>query len=246
MTRARLFSLRFAGTAGLLLVAFVLLRHIWFPSGYFQIFDIGKLFLVLVVAVVVAGPVLSTVVFKPGKKGLVLDLCVLAGIELVIFSWGLLEISERRPIYAVFAVDRFEAVTAQEIDASQIRYPVLRSHPGVGPRLVYAELPTDVGVKNRLIDETVFDGMADIDRRPEFWKPYPRGMTALKEAVIPLSELIATGESQAAIVNRWLRRRSWSAADFVYLPIQGSRADGTIILHAKIGYPVDVLPIEPW
>jgi hypothetical protein len=60
MTRARLFAQRFAATGSLLLLAFMVIRFLWFPDGYFQIFGIAKLFLVLVAVNLVVGPGLST------------------------------------------------------------------------------------------------------------------------------------------------------------------------------------------
>ena len=246
MTRARLFSLRLAASASVLALAFLVIRLLWFPSGYFQIFGVGKLFLMMAGAALIVGPTLSTLVFRPGKKGLKFDLGVLAAVELIAIAWGMTEIAARRPVYAVFAVDRFEAVAAAEIDMAQIRYAEHVDWPGQGPRLAYAELPTDVEVMNRLIDETVLYGMADIDRRPEFWKPYPRGLVVIKAAAAPLSDLLSIDDSRGAVIHKWLRSRKMSAAELVFLPIRGSKGDGAIILHADIGYPVDVLPVDPW
>ena len=246
MTRARLLSLRIGATSCLLLLLFVAVRSLWYPTGFFQLFGIGKLFLIVAIAALIAGPVLSAVVFKPGKKHLVIDLLVLAVIELVIIVWGAYEIAARRPVYAVFAVDRFEAVSAHEVDIANLQYPNLRGRPATWPRLVYAELPTDVDAMNRLIDETVLYGMSDIDRRPEFWKPYPQGLATLKQVAIPLEELLAGEDTRAALVREWLQIQPLSAADYLYLPIRGSKGDGTAILHADIAYPVDVLPVDPW
>ncbi|MGI9222702.1 MAG: hypothetical protein ACR2QS_16875 [Woeseiaceae bacterium] len=246
MTRARLFSLRISATLCLLLPLFVVVRTLWYPSGYFEIFGVGKLLLIVAVAALVAGPVLSAVVYKPGKKSLVFDLLVLACIEIVIVGWGTYEIAERRPVYTVFAVDRFEAVAAGEVDAARLRYTALLGRSATAPRLIYAELPTDVDAMNRLIDETVLYGMADIDRRPEFWKPYPQGMPALKQAAIPLRKLLVEDGLQAAMLRDWLQQRSLRAADYLFLPIRGSKADGTVILHADVGYPVDVIAVDPW
>ncbi|MGI9200165.1 MAG: hypothetical protein ACR2QL_03845 [Woeseiaceae bacterium] len=246
MTRARLFSLRFAASASVLALAFLLVRLLWFPSGYFQIFGVGKLFLMMAGAALIVGPALSTLFFKPGKKGMKFDLIALAAVELMAVGWGMTEIAARRPVYAVFAVDRFEAVAAAEIDMTQIRYAEHVDLPGTGPRLVYAELPTDGEVMNRLIDETVLYGMADIDRRPEFWKPYPQGVVALKTAAAPLTDLLRAGDSRAAVIDKWLRGQKMTASELLFLPIRGRKGDGTIILHADIGYPVAVLPVDPW
>jgi hypothetical protein len=246
MSRSKLFQIRFAATASLLLLAFALLRLVWFPGGYFAISGIGKLFLVLVAVNFVIGPSLSAMLFKPGKRGLKFDLVVIACIEIAVLGWGMHEILERRPAFAVFAVDRFEAVTVAEVDLTQLKYGNLAPRAGIGPRLVYAEMPTDVDVMNLLIDETVFLGMNDIDRRPEFWKPYAQGMQVLKAAATPLATLLSTGDSRAGAIQSWLQEHESHADDFIFLPIQGWSLDGVMIFQADTGYPVDLLPIDPW
>jgi hypothetical protein len=246
MTRSQLFQIRFAATAALLLLTFLVVRFLWFPSGYYALSGISTLMWTLVGVNVVVGPALSTVVYKPGKWGLKFDLIAIAVVEVAILSWALAEIHERRPAFAVFAVDRFEAVTRSEVDLTQLEDKELANPSGFKPRLIYAELPTDIEVANRLIDETVFLGMKDIDRRPEFWKPYAQGMQFLKQAAMPLSALTSSADSRAAEVQIWLARNNFRAQDYLYLPIQGWSADGVIVLHADIGYPVDILAIDPW
>lgn len=248
MTRARLFTIRFAATAVCLLLIYGLLRQLWYPGGYFELFGTGKLFWMLALAVLIVGPGLSTLVFRPGKKGLLFDLATIALIEIAIFSWAVAEMYQRQPAFAVFAVDRFEAVRRDEVSLEQFEFGHLARRPGHAPRLIYAELPTDVDVMSRLIDETVFLGMADIDRRPEFWKPYPQGIRTLRAVARPLADLILPGDARAERIRRWLDEQSSPrpVSDYAYLPIKGGRADGTMILHADIAYPVAVVAVDPW
>ncbi len=246
MTRVRLFTQRFAATVSLLLLAFVVVRFLWFPSAYFSISGITKLFLILVAVNLIVGPGLSTLVYKPGKKGLITDLIVIACIEIAIFGWAMSEILERRPAYAVFAVDRFEAVTVSEVDIQALQYSQLAVRPINTPRLVYAELPTDATAMTQLIAETVDQGMPDIERRPKFWKPYAHGMSFIKGAAKPLSELLSTSGVRSRSIERWLARQELPVDAYLYFPLRGRTADGMVILHADIGYPVDVLAVDPW
>jgi hypothetical protein len=246
MTRATLFAQRFAATASLLLLAFVVIRWYWFPGDYFVISGVAKLFLMLVAVNLVLGPGLSTMLYKPGKWGLKFDLVVIACIEIAILGWGMYEIMERRPAFVVFAVDRFEAVAPSEVDFGQLDKSRLAMRSGPTPRLIYAELPTDPDDMSRLIDETVTLGMQDIDRRPEFWRPYAQGMSFIKSAAKPLSAFLLLKDARAEPIERWLARQELPVDNYLYLPIRGRAADGVMILHADIGYPVDVLAIDPW
>jgi hypothetical protein len=194
----------------------------------------------------IVGPGLSTLLYKPGKKGLIFDLIVIACVEIAILAWGMYEILERRPAFVVFAVDRFEAVTISEVDVEPLQNSQLAVRPGYTPRLIYAELPTDVDVMNRLINETVLQGMQDIDRRPEFWKPYAQGIAFIKGAAKPLSGLLSAGDVRAGSITQWLARQDLPVDAFLYSPVRGRIADGMMILHADIGYPVAMLAIDPW
>jgi len=246
MTRLQLFKLRLAPTATLLLLVFGMLRLLWYPGEYFAIFGVDKQFWLLVLVSLVLGPALSTLVFKPGKKGLAIDLKVLAALELVVVLVATSLLYARQPYYVVFAVDRFEALSRLEVDTQQIAHASIFKRPGHEPRLVYAELPEDPEIFDRLMDETVFEGKKDIDRRPEFWKPYAAGVATLKKAAIPLAELLNGDQQRAESVAGWLSRRNETAEDFVYLPLRGKTADAVMIVHAEIGYPAGMLAVDPW
>ena len=222
------------------------MRLLWFPGDYFVLSGIGKLLLVLVAVNLVVGPGLSTLLYKPGTWGLKFDLVLIACVEIFILGWALVEIDERRPAFAVFAIDRFEAVMRSEVDLSQLADSRLATSPGFAPRLIYAELPTDAEVMSQLIDDTVFLGKKDIDRRPEFWKPYTAGISTLQAVARPLEHFLTPNDRRAGPIRRWLARHRAEAQDYVSLPLRARSGDGIMIIHADIGYPAGVLAVDPW
>ena len=246
MTQFKVFQLRLLASAALLLLVFAVVRTLWYPGAYFAISGVYKQFLVLVAVVFVVGPVLSAFVYRPGKKGLAFDMGVLAGVELLAVIVAGFLLFQRQPHFAVFAVDRIEAVALAEVDLGKLQTALDTTRPGHAPRLVYAKLPEDPDVHSRLIDETVFYGMADIDRRPEFWEPYTNGIAALKEAAPPLRELLDGNAEQRRAVAHWLEATGSVADDYIYLPLRGRAGDATIVLHAETGFPVATLRVDPW
>ena len=246
MTRLRVFQLRLLGSTALLLLVFVVIRLLWYPGAYFAVSGIYKQLLVLTAVVVVVGPILSAFVYKPGKPGLALDLGILAGVELLAVLAAAFILFQRQPHFAVFAVDRFEAVPRAEVDLGKLTTSLDSSRPGHAPRLVFARMPDDPEVVNRLIDETVMMGMADIDRRPEFWEPYASGIPLIKAAARPLAALLQGTPEQQRAVTRWLAAREARAADYIYLPLRGRSGDAVIVLHAAAGFPVATLSVDPW
>ncbi len=246
MTRAMVFQLRLAATVSVRLPVIAIVRLLWYPDGYFAITGVSRLLLVLVAVVVVLGPGLSAVVYKPGKPGLRFDFIVIACVEITILGWALSEIYDRRPAFTVFAVDRFEVVARSEVDLTPLGNSTLVTPPGHEPRLIYAELPSDPEVMNQLIDDTVFLGKADIDRRPEFWKPYSEGVAKVKAQARPLSHILTLSDGRAEPVKRWLARRHANANNYVYLPIRATGGDAIMIVHAEVGYPVGIVAVDPW
>ncbi len=246
MTRFRVFQLRLLASGALLLLVFGLVRLLWYPGAYFAVSGVYKQFLVLVAVVLVIGPVLSAFIYKPGKKGLAFDLRVLAGLELLVVAVAGFLLFQRQPHFAVFAVDRFEAVARAEVDLDKLESALDTIRPGHAPRLVYARLPEDPDVFSRLIDETVFYGMADIDRRPEFWEPYTNGIREIRKAARPLDDLLQGNDQQRRAVADWLAVEGSKAADYIFLPLRGRAGDATIILHAETGFPVATLNIDAW
>jgi len=246
MSRLRFFQIRLVASAALLLLVLTLVRLLWYPGAYFTISGVSGRLWILVGVVMVVGPVLSTFVYKPGKKRLVMDLGVLAVVELAVVIVASAIIFQGRPYFTVFAVDRFEAVAVQEISGSPVPQHLFVGQSGQNQHLVYAELPEDPETMSALIDETVFYGMADIDRRPEFWKPYSDGIATIKATALPLEALLGGDESRAAAVNTWLVGYGGSAHEYTYLPLRGKAGDAVIILSADTGYPIATLNVDPW
>ncbi len=246
MSRPRLFQIRLAASAALLLLVFTATRLLWYPAAYFAISGVSRQLWVLVGVVVVVGPVLSAFVYKPGKKSLAMDLGILAAVEIAALVVASVLIFQGRPYFAVFAVDRFEAVALPEVSGLEIPAALIKSQPDQDQRLIYAQLPEDPERMSALIDETVFLGMADIDRRPEFWRPYADGIATIKAAARPLEVLLDGDETRTAAVNKWLLKFGGGSKEYIFLPLRGKAGDATIILRADTGYPVASLAIDPW
>jgi hypothetical protein len=246
MTRLRVFQLRLLGSTVLLVAAFGLVRLLWYPGAYFAISGALTQFFVLAAVVVIIGPVLSAFVYKPGKPGLAFDLGILLGVELLAIFVAMTLLYQRQPHFAVFAVDRFEAVARGEVNIDEVPAGIDASRPGHAPRLVYAKMPEDPDVVSRLIDETVFMGMADIDLRPEFWEPYALGIPDIRQAARPMDTLLQGSPEQQRAAARWLSSTGSSASEYIYLPLRGRAGDAAIILHADIGFPVATLRVDPW
>lgn len=215
---------------------------VWFPQAYVHMLRLDRLVVLMASVDLVAGPLLTTIVYKRGKPGLRFDLTVIGLLQAGLLIYGLSVMASTRPIYLVGVVDRFELVTANDIaeeDAALAAIP-----PGwAGPRLVGAVMPTDVDLKNKIIE----DGWAgrDLHVQPRFFVPYEQAAPALLKKAVPLAELLrrANADEQQALT---------AATDGVpvdavdYLAVHAVNGVATMLIERRTGRLIGPVGVDPW
>ena len=232
-------------TVGVLV--FALLFFVWFPQPYFDAAGGQELILVLLGVDLVLGPLLTLVLFKSGKKGMVFDLCMIAIVQTSSLVYGLHVITLARPVFIVAAVDRFNVVAANDLDPADLAKasdPKFRSLSWTGPRLVAARLPTDPEKSTALMNSGVAG--KDIEKFPEYYVPYGDEAHALLARAKPIEPLRQSSPSAAAAVDAWLSKHQRSNDSVAWLPIVARRDSLTMLLDAKSGAVLDALPLNPW
>ena len=121
------------------LLAIILL--LWYPGILFSI-DRGWAGLQLVIGVdLIAGPLLTLIVFKSGKKGLKFDLSCIALFQAACMMAGMWVIYSERPVALVLAWDAIYSVDTEEFVEYGRDPDILEDFPGPFPKLIYVELP---------------------------------------------------------------------------------------------------------
>src|SRR4051812_17228335 len=80
--RLRAASVHFAISLAIATSVFLAIYFVWFPGALFAGAGGRGLLLLIFFVDVTIGPLLTFIVFVPGKKNLVLDLCVIAALQL--------------------------------------------------------------------------------------------------------------------------------------------------------------------
>jgi hypothetical protein len=205
---------------------------------------------VLIGVDVVLGPLLTLIVFKPGKRGLKFDLAFIALVQLAALVYGLTAIYRERPYFTVFSVDRFYVVAERDADPRELgaarEAGRVTDKPFREPLLIVAVFPQDLATQQRLLDETLFRGLPDIERRPEFWQPFADGVSAVQGAQRPLGVLRAKQPSAAASIDELIKKLGLPEDRLGYLPLVAKNRDVAFIVDAETGAPLDVIDVDPW
>jgi len=216
---------------------------IWYPDPYFAAKGAWSVLRVLVGVDLVLGPALTLILFKPGKPGLLFDLVVIAVIQLSALIYGTTVIYQGRPYFAVFAVDRFQVLAREDVDFATVDLGALGEKPFVGPLLTVAVLPEDPQAFQRLLQEVLFEGKRDLERRPEFWHPYSERNADVIARGKPLEELARSRPDARRQIEALLQE----SPGLIYVPLVGGRdTDFAFVIDPETATPVDIINVDPW
>lgn len=246
MTRKKAVLLHLAVSALLGAASMALLFGLWYPPPYFSAAGAGRLALLLIGVDVGLGPLLTFVVYKPGKKGLKFDLFVIAGLQLAALAYGLHAAAVSRPVFLVFAVDRFELVAANQISDADLALGTearFRRRSWTGPQLVYGEMPTDPKERSEL----AFSGTEgrDLQNQPRYFRDYEANAAKVAAHLHDLDDLRRKADAAGlAVLDRWEQQHGRS--DQVgWAPVIAQRADVTMLVDRRSGKVLAALPITP-
>ena len=204
--KIKAFLIHFAISSAIIGIVFAVIFFFWYPRPYFQANGAWSVIRVLVMVDLVMGPLLTLVLFKKGKPGLVFDICMVAFVQIAALVYGVQVIFGERPYYLVFAVDRVEVVSKLEVDVNKIKYPDLKIKPNKGPILVFADFPEDKEERNKILFEVVTEGKPDLERRPEYYHPYISNTDRVIKKGKSLSALVGDNKDSKIKVDRFLKR----------------------------------------
>ena len=217
----------------------------WYPQLYFKVVGAADVLRILIGVDLVLGPLLTLILFKPGKRGLKFDISMVVAVQLVALVYGVHTLYQERPYYTVFVKDRFEILALRDIDQSKISDPALHSKPWSQPIYVVATMPVDMWEQQRVLEETVFEGKPDIHQRPEYWSPYVEKAEVVSKGARSLSQLLERRPDMQDEINK-VMRRSERSGELAYVPIMGRHRVFSLVLDTRTWMPVDVIDIDPW
>lgn len=246
MTRLRAFRIHLTTCFIVLLILLGLTWFIWYPAPYFETEGGWKMLGFLAAVGFVLGPLLTLIVFKPGKSGLKFDMICILFMQLGIFLYGGTAIYRQRPAFIVFAVDRFVAVPVSEVDLTNLQHPELKNATEIRPRFVQARLPEDIKVQQDFTFNVLSGQERDIEFHPEFYEAYRPDFQQLRSRNIDIQRIkILNAEAKQAI-DRFIKQQGGGLEDYLYLPFKGKMKDIVMVLSLKDGLPVGFIGISPW
>lgn len=224
-------------------VALVLWR--WYPPALLRMSGAGTLIGLIAIVDVVAGPLLTLILFRAGKPGLRFDLTMIALAQAALLGYGLFTLASIRPVYLVGAVDRLELVAANELDEADLAQAAERYRrlSWTGPQRVGAKSPQDADLRMIILDRALAG--TDIHLMPSLYVPFEEVQEGLRQRAFALTELLASADArERARIESALDGRSVESV--ACLPINSRRGVATMLIDAASGEPLRAVDVDIW
>jgi hypothetical protein len=247
MTRHRAAALHFAISLAVAGLVLAVIYFVWYPGALFERAGGRHLFFVIAGVDVAIGPLLTLIVFVPGKKGLKFDLATIAFLQVAALGAGTWVLFESRPAYLVFVKDRFELMRANDYPPDELqrsqgsRYVRM---PLYGPQLVGTRLPQDREERNRIVFGS--SSGLDLQHMPQHYVPYETVKDEVLKTLLPLQELARFNPGGAKDVEALASRMARPADSLGYLPLRAGFADLTVVMDRKTGEVLRIDSLTPW
>ncbi|MGF1527997.1 MAG: hypothetical protein ACFCBW_14570 [Candidatus Competibacterales bacterium] len=248
-TRLRAFGLHLLLSVLVLSALLGAIFLVWYPVPYFQANSAWDALQVVIFVDVVVGPLLTLLVYRPGKPGLKFDMVVIVLIQLVAFGYGASILHRERPSYAVFAVDRFAVVTASQVAPGAAA--AITQGPWTGPTLAFTRLPTDPQERQDFLWATLVGESPDLHLLPERYRVYgdqndPEQRREILARSLDVDHFAAASAAHARALEGFLAAHGGPPGDYGFLPLEGPDHDMVMVIARRDLAPVAALDVDPW
>ena len=226
---------------------FLPIYFFWYPDVLFDYAGGRELFLLIVGVDIALGPLITAVIFVPGKWGLKFDLVVISLMQIAALAYGVYVLFESRPAYIVFVKDRYELVRANGYPEGFLDKPEAARWaklPVTGPKIIGAKLPTDPKEAFKVMLDGI--GGIDVQLKPRYYVPYGEVSAQAAEKGAKLEVLRRRDVTHAADIDALLRSLGRREEDLRFLPLRAGKVDLSVIIDAKTGQVLKIASFNPW
>lgn len=231
--KLRAFAIHLGISFVIALLAVGLVFFVWYPAPLHTALGVTQIFLLLLLIDVVLGPLLTLLVYKKGKRTLVMDLTVIAVLQLAALSYGLWAVAEGRPAWLVFGGNHFELVRKVDIDPQDLT----RQPSWLGPEWVSVQEPLKL---NHSLFSSNINSNQSLYRQPKNYRSLSNDSERIKRRALPLNMLERNNPTDAvnAVLSKWPDADGWFA-------LQGKAKSMVVLVHKDSSKALAIVDLRP-
>ncbi len=241
MTRWRAFGIHLGISLVIFAVLAYLLLFVWYPGFYYHT-DGGIQGMRIVILVdLVMGPLLTLVVYRHGKPGLVFDLSVIAVLQSAALAAGVTIVYSERPLALVYNDGRLFTVSADDYKEVGVAVPDLSRFPGPTPKQLAVQLPQDPEAEIELRSR-LYEKGRPLRTWVEGYRPLTANLDLLLERAFDADYVHARDPDR--VLERWLAASGRDPGSLAFLPFAARYRYVFAILDRQTGALLDVIDVE--
>jgi hypothetical protein len=193
----------------------------WYVSGVLGIATI------MAAVDVVLGPSLTLLIANPNKsrRELTRDIGIIAAVQLVALVYGAITLWHGRPLYYTYSEGWLQMVAAGDIGSKEAALglqlnPQFAPHWYSLPRWVYAPLPKDATLADRIVQSSI-SGDDDVIQMPRFYRPWQEGHADIRSRLQILHDMKQLDDRQKERVAPRMQKLGFDPARPILLPMWG-------------------------
>ena len=234
----------------LFLVVAALIWGLWYPRPFDQIAHGRELFGLLGLGMLVSGPLLTLLLYRPGTPRYQwwVDIVLIASLQLVVLCFGLYQLVQSRPVVVAFEGDRFRLVQAGSISFGQLDQapPELAPLGYGGPRWLGVQLLTNTDPQYAKSVQLAMLGLHPA-LRPERWRPYAGQQAQVQQALRPLDALRALHPGAGAQIDQAIANTGQPEAGLGFVPLMhGNDSDWVVLVRRSDARPFGFVSLSGW
>lgn len=226
--------------SALIIGSFMLLvTQIWFPDILFELENVWEGLQILIPVDAILGPILTLILFVPGKKGLIGDLIIIATIQVLALVYGGYTIYQQRPEVMVFAGDRFEIIPAAKFDRENFAKQYFQDVEIPYPFIVYS-LPA----QNQKEQNEFVLGNVQYQKMTQRYRPLTDYRTKVSKKALQLSKFVPANEASEQILKDFKAR--YTEDEVLLFALEGTTASYKVLVLDKSLQHLGYLDLDPW
>lgn len=219
----------------------VLVFFIWYPNPLDKAVGVTEIFLIVLGVDIITGPIMTLVVFKPKKPGLILDLFIIVILQFSALTYGLSTVFIGRPVFIVFNQDRFDLTRAIDIDEASLKIAEQTNNPSakvswLKPRWVGAVAPKDKKRDEEILFSAL-DGGPDWPQLPELFVPLEQVKEQMLKKAQPL-DILRQRDKQGLLADQ--------PNTVKWLPLNSKVKSQTVLIDGNSAEIKKIVDIDPW
>ena len=238
--KLRAFFIHLLFSAVIIGIFMIMVTQFWFPGALFKLENVWEGLRILVPVDAILGPLLTLIIFAPGKKGLKMDLGIIGAVQIAALIYGGWAIYGAKPEVIAWVGDRFEVVTSARFDRAN--FPEQEFSPAqLGyPQMVYAmPAQTDEERNEFIINNIQYQFLS------ERYRPLANYRESLASKALNIDYLYPENNSDQELLDE-LKSNFNPDTEAVFI-LQGTTNDAImVVINLDTMKISKYLELEPW